>query len=76
MKINFSRPQCIILLVRSLIDSTFCGIFVCGPLQFSIIIQHFAAYVMYRQGYPTERLDKIPALQAEFELAGEKTLAN
>ena len=32
----------------------------------------------YTQGqeYPTELLDKIPALQAEFELAGKKTLAN
>ena len=29
-----------------------------------------------RQEYPTEPLDKIPALQAEFELAGKKTLAN
>ena len=72
MKINFARPQCIILLVRSFIDPTFCGIFVCRPLQFSIIIQYFAAYVTYRPEYPTERLDKIPALQAEFELAEKK----
>ena len=26
--------QCLFLLVRSFIDPTFCGIFVCGPLQF------------------------------------------
>ena len=26
--------QCILLLVRSFKDPTFCGIFVCGPLQF------------------------------------------
>ena len=26
------------------------------------------------QEYPTEPLDKIPALQAEFELAGKKNL--
>ena len=74
MKINFARPQCIILLVRSFIDPTFCGIFVCRPLQFSIIIQYFAAYVTYRPEYPTERLDKIPALQAEFELAEKKNI--
>ena len=28
------------------------------------------------QEYPTEPLDKIPALQAEFELAGKKNLAS
>ena len=26
--------QCLFLLVRSFVDLTFCGIFVCGPLQF------------------------------------------
>ena len=26
----------------------------------------------FKQEYPTEPLDKIPALQAEFELAGKK----
>ena len=26
--------QCIFLLIRSSIDPTFCGIFVCSPLQF------------------------------------------
>ena len=28
------------------------------------------------QEYPTEPLDKIPALQAEFELAEKKNMAN
>ena len=33
--IHFSNStQCLFLLVRSFIDPTFCGIFVCGPLQF------------------------------------------
>ena len=35
------------------------------------------APVSLNQEYPTEPLDKIPALQAKFELAGKKkTLAN
>ena len=37
-KISFAEfsvsTQCIFLLVRSFIDPTFCGIFVCGPLQY------------------------------------------
>ena len=29
-----SSTQCIFLLLRSFMDSTFCGIFFCGPLKF------------------------------------------
>ena len=36
----------------------------------------FAVKALADQEYPTELLDKIPALQAELELAGKKTLAN
>ena len=28
--------RCIFLLVRSFIDPTFCGIFVCGPCSFNV----------------------------------------
>ena len=38
---------------------------------------HAMSKAQFRQEYPTEALDKIPARQAEFELAGKKkTLAS
>ena len=39
----------------------------------TLLVPVTVAYVIgIRQEYPTEPLDKIPALQAEFELAGKK----
>ena len=35
---------------------------------------HLATLMVSIQEYPTEPLDKKPALQAEFELAGKKNL--
>ena len=35
---------------------------------------YFSAKSVSNQEYPTEPLDKIPARQAEFELAGKKKL--
>ena len=40
-----------------------------------MVVTPILLFVKYQE-YPTEPLDKIPARQAEFELAGKKKLAN
>ena len=44
------------------------------PLLYALYFDRHSSFLRKLQEYPTEPLDKIPARQAEFELAGKKNI--